>query len=309
MYVLKIIIFLQRITLYTMKKQSFVLFVLWTQVILCPGQTIFIKPFYSSSFKLAPDYVTSVDENVIISVDTVVYVDTYNNNEFTLGQGKTAGVAGGMYFNDNSEAIELTLSYFQGKTSSLCYKYRLEYNPWSAYSYSLSETDNYRINSLNLGLNYIRQLYFGKISPFIKAGGMLSYVMPEMEVNLFIINTMSGYAPGASRYYYRYQSDRKIIAGANVAAGFELFPESLLSLSFEAGVTFLRYKPEKYTCVEYKANDVDAFDSLPPSEAEIILVDSYTSLENENLAKPRQIAKRNYSVNSKYLNVGVKYRF
>jgi hypothetical protein len=70
----------------------------------------------------------------------------------------------------------------------------------------------------------------------------------------------------------------------------------------------MTYRPQRLTCVEYIANEEDAFDTLEPNELEILFVEQYKSTENENTNRPSQLTKRNHSVGGKGLMFGLKYR-
>jgi hypothetical protein len=273
------------------------------------SQNFYVKPYYGTAVKALPNYYTTAEQRTIIAQDTIRYADTYNYNSFSLGEGNSAGISFGRYYNDSKEGIEGTLSYFSGKKQKLSSKDSYEFDPYSSYYYSETWIEYYSIKTYNFTLTYFRQFYTGSFSPFFKAGGIISYVQPTMEADLIVLNTMSGYAPGKDSYYYKYKLNSDLVPGFFASAGIELFSEKTFSVVIEGFFSIMSYKPKKMTCQEYTINDTDELSSLSPSTLEIIFVDSYISTENENENRPTQLAKRNHSLSGKGLQFGVKYRF
>jgi hypothetical protein len=291
-----------------MKKLLFLFVSIFALTLFASAQDFYIKPIFGVSAKALPNNYTTVEEKIIIAVDTIRYDDKYKSNRFSFGEGKHMGLSFGKYFNSGAEALELNASYFHGTTQKMTSKLLFEFDPYSAYSYSETWTELHTLKSLNLSLLYSRQFYFGKISPFAKVGLVGSYLMPTVDYELFVFNTMSGYAPGRNAYFYTYKYNNAFTGGGYASAGIELFPESLFSFTVEAFLQVMTYSPQRLTCVKYIANEEDAFDTLEPNELEVLFVEQYKSTENENTNRPSQLTKRNHSVGGKGLMFGLKYR-
>ena len=272
------------------------------------GQEVYIRPFYSTAAQAFPNFYTTVEMKTIFSVDTTKYRDIYKSNSFSLGQGKWYGVAAGKYFNNNSEGIELGLYYFHGTKQKLISKDEYEFYPLGAYNYTEILTEKHYVRSVNLTALYFRQWNNFPLAPYLKIGGLLSYVMPTADYDLFVLNTMSGYDPGAVRYFYRYDVNNGFVPGLFTSAGIELFAKKTFSVTIEGFLSYQTFKPKSMTCIEYTQDNIDALYSLTPSEREVYFTDTYISTENENPNRPYQLTRRNHSLSGKGLQIGVKYR-
>jgi len=89
-------------------------------------QSYYLKPFYQNAFQAFPDYYTTVDENIIWSVDTTIYSYTYNYKSFSLGEGKSYGISAGRTFSNELEGIEASLSWFTGNKQKLSSRFVFE---------------------------------------------------------------------------------------------------------------------------------------------------------------------------------------
>jgi hypothetical protein len=150
------VILIPHLTKLLMKKLLFLFVSIFALTLFASAQDFYIKPIFGVSAKALPNNYKTVEEKTIIGVDTTRYDDKYKSNLFSFGEGKHMGLSFGKYFNSGAEALELNASYFHGTTQKMTSKSLIEFDPYSAYSYSETWTELHTLKSLNLSLLYSR---------------------------------------------------------------------------------------------------------------------------------------------------------
>jgi hypothetical protein len=272
------------------------------------SQDYYLRPVYSFSVQAFPNFYTTSEQKTIISADSVRYIDAFNNNSFSMGEGYSIGFSGGRYYNNKSEGVEASLTYFSGKKQKMTSKNRYELDPYTIYNYTAIVTEYHSMKSYNLSVSYFRQFYPRHVAPFFRLGAMVSFIDPSMDVDLYVMNNLFANSVGKTTYYYRYKPNAALVFGGFATAGLEFFTDNAISISLEAFLNVQTYKPKRMTCIKYTINDKDAIDELTQSEKEVQFVDSFTSTENENENSPYKTTRRNHALSSKGIQIGLKYR-
>jgi len=278
-----------------MKASVVIIFVLLLSVNEVFGQNYYVTLHGGFGFGAAPNQILTYSSSQTSSGN---YTDTYNERNYSLGEG--FHLTGGFGYNINTNiSAELELEYSNGMSQDYGYN-----NTWTS-GYSISNYNLYGTTYLAIP-SIIISTNISVFTPYLKIGPALGIA------NITISQSGQDVSPNSLTITERQTFLNGGLAfGYNAAIGVAYDVAQNIGIIFEINDRSLSYAPTQGELQKYTINAVDQLPKTPLYYKKIVYKESITSNSNTppDLSAPNQQNKTNYPFSSLTLSAGIKYSF
>ncbi len=286
-----------------MYRKIFILVLLFVTVSKISAQKFYIKPNFGYGIETFKSSFISDSIVHMIYSDTTLTTNTYNLNKISLAKGWNCGLTFGYNINPYLN-VELGCNYVFGRPKVIKSSERINFYDDPKHYAELTETSTFKSKSLNIAASLLIGKSFNDFYPYIKIGGILSYVSMSDDYFSSIYTNLPGYYP-FSNISYKLKYKSSLAFGLLTSAGMDYKIGENFLLFIDIQNSILYYSPKKATFLNYIDNGVNKINNLNVNEKEIVFVDNYT--ESSDINEPSKRIKTSFSLCNVSFNLGIKF--
>jgi hypothetical protein len=266
------------------------------------AQKFYLKPSFGYGIETFKKGFISESVSHLVYPDTIISTTSVKITNFSLAKGWNAGITFGYNINPNV-SVEMGVLFVFGRPKTVDFSERYDFNNNPNQFVELSGKYTFKSNFLNLTPAILITKSMGSFNPYVKIGGILSYVFLKEENVEKAHTTLSGYFPfSTNKSVLRYKSS--LAFGLLTSIGTECRIGDNFSVFLDIQNSVIYYTPKKAKLLNYYIDDKNEINNLNVNEKEFVYVDNYT--EEVNINKPAKRIKNSYSLCNLSFNLGIK---